>query len=197
MFVCFPFICWLALSQMTHFHFLPSFTSYLSDPLLSLVLVVFSHDVMLLLSLSFFFFCHVSLLCWGIYQPYYTFHLCESGGIMLGGLSMVCLIPVTSWSCPNLFLIFSSLTVPWPCLLLHPLNLSTPSPSLGFLIIGGGGYKSSFCRRVTWSQWVDSVVSGEFGGGNFIPCFLGCAQIHLPAYPLHYFHALVLPGLFW
>ena len=53
MFVYFPFVCWLVLSQMTHFRFLSSFISYLSDPLHSLVLVVFSHDIMVLLFLSY------------------------------------------------------------------------------------------------------------------------------------------------
>ena len=53
MFVCFPFDCWLVLCQMTHFHFLSSFMSYLSDPLRSLVLIVFSHDVVVLLFLSY------------------------------------------------------------------------------------------------------------------------------------------------
>ena len=53
MFVCFLFICWLVLSQTTHFHFLSSFISHLSDPLRSLVLVVFSHDVVVLLFLSY------------------------------------------------------------------------------------------------------------------------------------------------
>ena len=53
MFVCFLFVCWLVLCQTTHFHFPSSFISYLSDPLRSLVLVVFSHDVMVLLFLSY------------------------------------------------------------------------------------------------------------------------------------------------
>ena len=53
MFVCFPFVCWLGLSQTTHLCFLSSFISYLSDPLCSLVLVVFSHDVVVLLFLSY------------------------------------------------------------------------------------------------------------------------------------------------
>ena len=53
MFVCFSFVCWLALCQMAHFHFLSSFISYLSDPLHPLVLVVFSHDIMVLLFLSY------------------------------------------------------------------------------------------------------------------------------------------------
>ena len=52
-FVCFPFVCWLVLCQTTHFRFLSSFISYLSDPLHSLVLVVFSHDVVVLLFLSY------------------------------------------------------------------------------------------------------------------------------------------------
>ena len=53
MFVCFPLVCWLVLSQTTHFHFLSSFISYLSDPICSLVLVVFSHDIVVLLFLSY------------------------------------------------------------------------------------------------------------------------------------------------
>ena len=53
MFVCFLFICWLVLCQMTYLHFLSSFIPYLSDPLCSLVLAVFSHDVVVLLFLSY------------------------------------------------------------------------------------------------------------------------------------------------
>ena len=34
-----------------------------------------------------------------------------------------------------------SLTVSRPRLLIHPLFLSTPSPSLGFRLVGGGGFR--------------------------------------------------------
>ena len=53
MFVCVLFVCWLVLCQTTHLHFLSSFISNLSDPLRSLVLVVFSHDVVVLWFLSY------------------------------------------------------------------------------------------------------------------------------------------------
>ena len=53
MFVCFPFVCWLVLCQTTHLRFLSPFISYLSDPLRFLVLVMFSHDVVVLLFLSY------------------------------------------------------------------------------------------------------------------------------------------------
>ena len=53
MIVCFRFVCWLVPCPTTHLPFLSSFISYLSDPLHSLVLVVFSHDVVVLLFLSY------------------------------------------------------------------------------------------------------------------------------------------------
>ena len=51
------------------------------------------------------FFFRFSLLCWGVYCPYYTFRLREVGGIGSGGLGVVLVNLHHPRSCPNFFLI--------------------------------------------------------------------------------------------